>query len=145
MENASKALLIIGVVFIALMILTIGVILRGRLQKTAEGYVTTLDNVEVQKYNSIFTVYADVNKLITAQDIVTMIGAAQKSDYETKIIIQGKGDCSNYDEQDKHKFLKDNVLKEDSSGNAQNAFSYVEDSLEYDNYGRVKKIEFKKN
>ena len=144
MENASRALIIIGAVFIAILIISIGIYLKGRLQKSADGYVSSLDVIELQKYNSIFTVYADTEKIITAQDIVTMIGAAQRYDYGTKIIVDEQ-DYSGYTDQQKHKFLQDNILKEDSLGKVENAFSYIEDSLKYNNYGRVIKIEFKKN
>lgn len=144
MENASRALIIIGAVFIAIMIISIGIYLKGRLQRSADGYVSSLDTIELQKYNSIFTVYADTEKIITAQDIVTMIGAAQRYDYGTKIIIQGEGDCSEFTDQQKHEFLQEYILKEDSSGNVENSFLYIENSLKYDDYGRVKQIQFKK-
>lgn len=144
MDNAAKALLIAGGVFLAIMTLSIGVYLRGRLQNSADTYVETLDAAELRKYNSNFEVYADASMIITAQDIVTMIGEAQKAELGTKIIVNDV-DYSGYNEKQKHEFLENNILKRDEHGNYENAFSYVDNSLRYDKYGRVEEIKFKKD
>ena len=165
MENASKALLIAGGVLIAIMILTIGVSLRNNLSKNAETYIENLDFQEIQKYNSNFTIYADSEKVITAQDIVTVIGVAKKAGWGTEVHVSflvhreyGGGyieykthgtlndytkDASNFDE---NIFLSNHILYTDISGK-HNEFKFdetgtVDGGITYDKYGRVCAIYF---
>jgi len=88
MENASKALIMAGGVLIAIMVLTIGVFLVGKLGSTADSYVTTLDATELHKYNSSFEVFIG-REDITAQELVTLINLTQQSHQTTIVEIDG--------------------------------------------------------
>ena len=170
MENASKALIIVGGVFIAIVILTIGVMLRNNLSKNAESYIENLDLKEIQKYNSNFTIYADTQKVITAQDIVTAIGIAKRTGWGTQVHVKfltpttynlGGGisyteytvhgtlndytnDASNFDE---NIFLSTHILYTDENGDKHNEFKFdetgtIDGGITYDKYGRVSAIYF---
>ena len=153
MENASQALIIAGAVLIAIIILSVGVMLKNNLSKSSEAYIENLDNLQIQKYNSNFTIYADEGKIITAQDIVTVIGAAKKSGWGTEIYVKLTGergyadytkDSSMYDE---NVFLSTHILYTDEYGNPHNQFKFDSTAtsnggIEYDKYGRVSAIYF---
>lgn len=144
MENAVKALIMAAGVLIAILVLTVGVILVGRLGQTADSYVTKLDTVELQKYNSNFEVYIG-REDITIQDIVTLIGIVQQKEQNSKIYI-GNTDVSNYTENEKHELLSSNILTytKDSSGVEQvsNMYKYIDNSIKYDLDGKVIEIRF---
>lgn len=147
MENASKALLMAAGILIAMLVLSVGVILVGNFGKTADSYVTKLDTVELRKYNSNFDVYIG-RKDVTAQEIVTLIGVVQETNQNTKIYI-GNEEVSNYEEQQKNEFLSDNILKytiDPSTGKevASNLYKYVEDSIQYNEDGKIIEIKFAK-
>lgn len=140
MENASKALLIVGGVLIAMLILSIGVYLIGNLGNTADTYVTELDIVELNKYNSNFEVFIG-RKDITAQEIVTLISLAKQKEQGTIIIVDGN-DCTSWNEQQKSEFLQNTIQEYKNNGNV-TLFSYVE--IVYDEInGKVSKMLFKK-
>lgn len=147
MENASKALLMAAGILIAMLVLSVGVILVGNFGKTADSYVTKLDTVELRKYNSNFDIYIG-RKDVTAQEIVTLIGVVQETNQNTKIYI-GNAEVSNYTEQQKNEFLSDNILKytiDPSTGQevASNLYKYVEDSIRYNEDGKIIEIKFAK-
>ena len=75
MENATKALLIIGATMLAILTLTIGVYMMGKFGNASDTYVTKLDIIELQKYNSNFEVFIGRND-ITAQEIVSVASIA---------------------------------------------------------------------
>ena len=145
MENAAKALVISGGVLLAILILSVGVYLRGKLQDTTTAYVDTLDTAELRKFNSPFEVYANNEKEVTAQDIVTLIGIAQKTGWEISIFVDGV-DYSGYSESEKHDFLNHNIYTKKADGSVEHAFKYDEKNhpLQYDSDGRVCAIGFRK-
>lgn len=153
MENAAKALLMAAGILFAILILTVGVYLRGNFSKTADSYNSQLESVELQKYNSYFEIYADEERRtnITAQEIVSLISVTQQMNQQTQIIIEGIGDVSGYDEGEKNELLEDKILKYTANNtipegyNIQNTYSYVNNSIEYDEFGKVIKIKFKEN
>ena len=48
MENATKALIMVGAILLAMLILAVGLYLHGRLGQTADSYTTKLDTVELK-------------------------------------------------------------------------------------------------
>ena len=119
MENATQALVIVGAVFLALIVLSIGVFLHGKLNQTSESYVTRLDTVELQKYNSKFLIYEDRNNL-TAQDIVTARGIAKERDVGTRVFLKNE-DTTDWNESQINDFLSKNILL-DKAGYTENVF-----------------------
>lgn len=133
MENASKALMIAAGVFIAIIILSIGVALYNQFSTHAEGYIQQWDSVELNKFNSNFEIYIN-RKDVTAQEVVTVYNKIKK--YEDKgigITLVVPGETQLETEEDITKFLKDNM---------QNSFSCS--SITYGSYGQVSKISFGK-
>lgn len=86
MENAAKALLIAGGVFLAMMVLSVWTYLSQNFRNTSEQYVQQLDAIELQKYNSNFEIYIG-RKNLTAQDIVTVASAAKQLEQGTQIFV----------------------------------------------------------
>lgn len=133
MENASKALMIAAGVFIAIIILSIGVALYNQFNTHAEGYIQQWDSVELNKFNSNFETYIG-RKDVTAQEVVTVYNKIKK--YEDKgidISLVVPGGTTLESEEDVTTFLKDNM---------QNSFSCS--SITYGSYGQVSGISFGK-
>lgn len=145
MENATKALIIAGAILIAILIITMGLYLRNSFSETSDSYFKQLDAVELQKYNAYFEVYVDLEKNITAQEIVTLISLVQQKEQQTKIYIDGDEDCITWTEQEKNKFLEENILTYNRDGKVLHSYSYVDGSIDYDDDGKVIKISFEKN
>ena len=139
MENATQALVIVGAVFLALIVLSIGVLLHGKLNQTSESYVTRLDTVELQKYNSKFLIYEDRNNL-TAQDIVTARGIAKERDVGTRVFLKNE-DITDWNDSQINDFLSKNILL-DKAGHTENVFSCK--NIDYDEEGMVISIIFEK-
>lgn len=143
MENATKALIIVGAVFIAIMILTIGVYMVSKLSVVSDSYISNLDAVELRKYNSNFEVFIG-REDITAQEIVTIISFVQQTEQETVITINGNGSCMTWSESEKNDFLQKNVDKSKDEGEIIQ-YSYVENSILYGSDGKVIQIGFREN
>ncbi len=139
MENATQALVIVGAVFLALIVLSIGVLLHGKLNQTSESYVTRLDTVELQKYNSKFLIYEDRNNL-TAQDIVTARGIAKERDVGTRVFLKNE-DITDWNDSQINDFLSKNILL-DKAGQPENVFRCK--NIDYDEEGMVISIIFEK-
>ena len=139
MENATQALVIVGAVFLALIVLSIGVFLHGKLNQTSESYVTRLDTVELQKYNSKFLIYEDRNNL-TAQDIVTARGIAKERDVGTRVFLKNE-DITDWNDSQINDFLSKNILL-DKAGHTENVFRCK--NIYYDEEGMVISIIFEK-
>lgn len=140
MENASKAVIIAGGVMIALLIISLGVLLRWQLSKTSDEYVAKLDTIELRRYNSNFEVYSD-REDITAQDIITAAGVAKQKDNGTRVYIKNT-DITDWSEADKNAFLSQNILLDKTDGTRENLFKCTK--TEYDSNGKVTKIIFEK-
>ena len=138
MENAAKALIMAGSVLLAILVLTLGVILRSNLQGAADSYVETLDTREIIKYNNIFDIYANKYKVITAQEIVTLIEYAKKAGQGTKVYVNGvdKTAETNFNSSE---FLEQYILYEDNEY-IYNSFKYKD--ITYNNNGKVSEIKF---
>jgi len=143
MENASKALIIAGAVLITIMILTIGVYLVGRFGSTADSYTITLDATELQKYNSNYEVFIG-REDITAQELVTLVNLTQQSTQTTIVEIDGTNCTNDWNEKKKNEFLENNILTYKSDGSITGLYKYIDNSIQYDNYGKVKVIKFEK-
>lgn len=147
MENATKALIMVAGVLLALLILSIGIYLKGSLGKTTDAYNEKLDTVELRKYNSNFETYVDRTN-VTAQEIATVASLARQKERGTKIYIGTEeitNKASDKDFEDwKNKFLSENILTEiKDSPELKNSYSYV--SIAYDADGMVTELKFKKN
>ena len=113
MENATKALLIIGATMLAILTLTIGVYMMGKFGNVSDTYVTKLDIIELQKYNSNFEVFIGRND-ITAQEIVSVASIARQKEFGTKVFVNQENITDKSDEEFRiwtNKFLTDNILK----------------------------------
>ena len=157
MENATQALIIAGVVFIALTIIAIGVFLRSNLNSTADMYVRKLDEVELNKYNSNFNKYynySDLQRTISAQEIVTVVKVARETNYGTKVYIKflnNKDYGTGYRESvgyldyayanyfDENLFLKNHLMHKKTDG-TYNSFEF--DHLGYNDEGMIDEIYF---
>ena len=87
MENASNAILIAGTVLLAILIVSLGIYLHGRLKESSDMYVTKLDTVEIQKYNSNFEPFLNRENL-TIQEVITIQGIAKQKDIGTKVYLK---------------------------------------------------------
>lgn len=141
MENASKALIIAAGVMIALIIVSMGVLLKWNLTQASDSYVAKLDTVELQKYNNYFEIYSDRTN-ITAQEIVTVAGVAKQKDNETQVFLKN-ANITNWTEEEKNQFLSQNIMLEKNDGTKENLFTCTK--IEYDTNGKVKVIIFEKN
>lgn len=141
MENASKALIIAGGVFIAIVILVIGVELFVGYRKVAENYDYTMTLSEIAKINKEFTKYEGRTN-ITIQEIVTAARIAQnyneKYGYGEKIISVKRNGRSLQEETNENfaKLIKDNLEE-----TYECSITYYEGPNE--NAGLVKEIIFK--
>lgn len=140
MENASKAVIIAGGVMIALLIISLGVLLRWQLSRTSDEYVAKLDTIELRRYNSNFEVYSD-REDITAQDIITAAGVAKQKDNGTRVYIKND-DITDWTEADKNSFLSQNILLDKTDGTRENLFKCTK--TEYDENGKVITLVFEK-
>lgn len=133
MENASKALMIAAGVFIAIIILSIGVALYNQFSTHAEGYIQQRDSVELNKFNSNFEIYIN-REDITAQDVVTVYNKIKKyKDKGIEISLGLPSGTTLETEEGITEFLKDNM---------QNSFKCS--NITYGVYGQVSEISFGK-
>lgn len=130
MENASKALLIAGGVLLAIIVLTMGIYLKGNFNNVADQYITSNNVSEIQKYNIIFENCYNSNTDKKAQDIVTLIEFAKEKGNITEVNVKGINYTSK-EEWNSSDFIKKNSDK-----------SYSCIGIEYDEQGRVKSIKF---
>lgn len=148
MENATKALIMAAGVLLAMLVLTVGVILVGRLGNTTDSYVTKLDTVELRKYNSKFEIYIGRQK-ITAQEIVTVINTVKQFEQNTEVYIDGTeyAQNANFNESE---FLSEHIYWEENiNGETKVHNLYIIDErneqrgIQYDKDGKVTQIWFR--
>lgn len=155
MENATQALLIAGGVLLAMVIVSIGVTMFITHDKTAGAITEKWNTVELNKYNSSFTVFEGRSD-ITSQEIATLVSLAKEREGNIAIYVRtktgtkiGNNNLTEYDKKQITQFLNEHVLttSRDSSGNLvqKNNFSYVENSIKYDDLGRITEIGFIEN
>ena len=77
MENVSRALVIAGAVLIAILVLSLGLVLFAKFSARNKEYRAIVSNIEMEKYNSQFTVYMNRTDLVP-EDIVTAINLAKE-------------------------------------------------------------------
>lgn len=86
MDNASKALLIIGAVLIGVLIISFGIYQYSRLEEISSEYSDKTSREQIMEFNSNFTIYQSRNlnlgESVTAHDIVTVVNFAR--DYNLK-------------------------------------------------------------
>lgn len=124
MENATKALLFAGGILLGMVVLSIGIYFIQSLSKTSNSYVTTLDTIELDKYNSHFNIFMNKDN-ISPQEIATTIGFAKENYGQTEIVVDGRK-CTDSDS-----FLTNNMNC---------LFKYK--NVEYNSEGKIIKIEF---
>lgn len=81
MENASNALLIGGVILIAMLILSIGVYLFANYNDLGTSYERTMETTEIQKFNEKFLKF-EGRENITIQEIVSLANFAREYNKE---------------------------------------------------------------
>ena len=86
MENATKALLIAGIVLIAIIMVSIAVYLYSLYSGQAKQYSETISAVELEKFNSKFNVYIG-RENITAQEIVSVVNLAKEYNDQIQIYL----------------------------------------------------------
>lgn len=149
MENASKALIIVGAVLIAITIISLGLLLYTNLRQTTDDYTTRLDTVETQKYNSSFEPFLG-RKNITIQEIITVYGVAKQKELGTKVFLKTLSDSqkeitAEWTQEDENKALSEYIYFS-NAGNEKNLFECTEikyfENEKADN-GKVSEIYFK--
>ncbi len=163
MENATQALLIVGGILLAILILSIGVIIYNSHSNTADAITTRWSTVELNKYNSTFQIYEGRTD-VTAQEIVSLISLSQQREGAISIMIScitllavvktktgtiiGNNNVTAWDKSKMTQFLSDHIVttvKKPAGTTKQNTFSYVTDSIRYDEDGKICEIAFKEN
>lgn len=86
MDNAVKALLIAGTVLVAIVMASIAVYLYSLYSNQTKEYSATISAVELEKFNSNFTVYIGRNN-IRAQEIVTIVNLAKEYGGQVEIYL----------------------------------------------------------
>lgn len=140
MENASKAIIIAGVILIVVFTLSIGVILVNNLKNTSDEYVAKLDLDELNKYNSMYTVFINRNN-VKPHEIVTVIGNARELGLNMKVYVDG-AECVQ-GPFDSNAFLTSNIYYKDSNEKEYNIFKYKKNSIKYKD-GKVIEISFER-
>ena len=133
MENASKALIIAGAVLIGILIISMGVLLATKLQKTAKTYYTSMNTNEIQKFNSEITknfIIENGNTYITAQGIITLKNILNTETYKDFVTIEGVSTIDN------EEFLKRYGTERDNN----NKIKRYQVKAEYSNQGMINKI-----
>lgn len=145
MENASKALLIAGGVLLAILVVSLGIYMRGFFNDATNTYVSKLDATELRKYNNPFEVFIG-REDVTAQEIVSLVGdSKQKYENVTVSISNLTPDfrnMQNLSNEQLSDFLNDNIQYSDDSTNQLVYFKFK--NIGYDNDGKVNYIEFEK-
>lgn len=136
MENATKALLISGGILLAIMVLSIGVVLFNQFSGSGEAYETSQTIAETRKFNNNFTKFEDRGD-ITAQEIVTLKEFVKQYNDKNGTNVQVITSPNFTDNID---FLKEYSVNEDAEERI--LFKCDSNKIEYDDEGRVKKIEF---
>ena len=131
MENASKALLIVGAVLVTLVILGVGISLFTALAGNANSYRSTISDVKIQKFNNNFTPYIGEDN-ITAHEIVTLINLANEQEYKVDVKVKRLHYDINY-----------TTSEEFISKYQNNTFSCT--GTLYDAEGRITRITFRIN
>lgn len=154
MENATQALLIVGGILLAILILSIGVIIYNSHSNTADAITTRWSTVELNKYNSTFQIYEGRTD-VTAQEIVSLISLSQQREGAISIFVKtktgtiiGNNNVTAWDKSKMTQFLSDHIVttvKNPAGTTKQNTFSYVTDSIRYDEDGKICEIAFKEN
>ena len=144
MENASKALLISGGVFLAIVILVIAVQLFVGYRDVAETYDETMTMSEISNINKEFTKYLG-REDIRIQEVVTAARTAQnyneKYGYKIITVLLGGEDLTSDDKENSYfaKKIKDNINKKYKINT--NTIEYYNEE-ENINEGLVKIIKF---
>ena len=141
MENASNAIIIAGVILIAMVVIGIGVYLVGQYSAVGESYEQKRTLAEIEKYNSHFTTFENRTD-ITTQEVVTLLRYNEQYNKKTGIKADISVSPSISDEIGKIEENSKNVEKINSKTVKYPGYECTK--IEYDNStGRVKLIVFK--
>jgi len=156
MENATHALLIAGGVLLAILIIAIGMNIFITYSGSAESMSEKWNMAEISSYNSDFISYMDRND-VTAQEIVSLVNLSKQRNSEIAIFVKtttgtlkGNNNLVEVTNKQLTQFLNDHILTTTRSnpgaGSRKNTFSYVNDSIKYDEKtGKVISISFTEN
>ena len=135
MENSSKALLIVGGVLIAVLMLSLFVYLYVTMHSFSNEYNSNIYIQKLQAFNAQFEVYNGRTNL-TAQDIVTIVSMIEEynSKNEGKITYSGVSITNKFD------FMMKNQKDDDNK-----MIRFTCEDIQYDSNGKVNYIKFKKN
>jgi flagellar basal body-associated protein FliL len=132
MENASQALIIAGGILIAIIVLSVGVYLFVNYSKVSESYEKLQENKEINKFNTNFTKFKDRTD-ITAQEIITL---------KNFVTNYNKQNETNVKVEYPYNTMKDAEFIKNYSVNNDGIIYFKCTDIEYENDGRVKRIEF---
>ena len=146
MDNASNALIIAGVILIALVILSLGVYLVASYSQVGDAYSNNLESKELESFNNKFEVFRGRSD-ITPQEIYSLYTYCEqykdKNGIETTITIGG-GDIKDLATLEAKMRDKNMSISFDTSGTGKKVTykAYKCENIEYTD-GRVTKIVFK--
>ena len=140
MENATKALLIAGVVLIAIIMVSIAVYLYSMYSNQSEEYSATISAVELEKFNSKFDVYVD-REDISAQEIVSVVNLAKEYDYQIQVYLGSNllEFSNDYTQED---FIRE---KQDKFFSCKLNTSEGNPNPKYDSNGKIAQLKFTEN
>lgn len=149
MENSTKLLLMASGILITVLIASLGIYNARKLEGATNFYETRIQQLNVRRYNSNFENYSGRDN-VTSQEIITLIGIAQKNGNYTRIIVNGI-DMTEYQEQQKNDFMNKNTYRYnyvekdgEKKKTIQNTYSCPEDAITYDSNGYITEIRFEK-
>ena len=144
MENASKALMIVAGILIAILVISIGIYLFTDYRDMGSAYEQNLSTAEIQKFNVNFTKF-EGRQDIKIQEIVTLVNFVQQ--YREKNEISEKNDITIIIENQRFqkstingkKIIKDSI-EDLIKVYLDESFTCV--NIKYDNDGKVNEIYF---
>lgn len=134
MENASKALIIAGGVLIALIIITMFIIMFNNLANVKKNQEEQIKTEQISAFNAEFEAYN--KKLMYGTDVITLINKVvennkkymDNAEYQILLILDGNAVTNS-----------SNLIGTDAEKSI-----YTSIKTEYNNLGRICKIEIKK-
>ncbi|MCI8640893.1 MAG: hypothetical protein HFJ59_03355 [Clostridia bacterium] len=149
MENASKALLMVGGVLIGLLIISLAVYLFADFGATSAEINAKNVQKQINAFNSKFTVYQGYTGDITIYDIVSLATYANENNVyyenspEEQIVVRiGGNQIQGLDEKDYNILIRQYI--DDNTG-ILTTFRCEDGAITYNEKGRVNRITFIEN
>ena len=88
MENASKALIIVGAILIAILLITIGIVLINSAKGITDQGVTAMSSQSIQAFNSQFTQYEGTTK--SSKEILSLLDTVNSSNasHSNQVVVR---------------------------------------------------------